>query len=399
MNNKLLVTGSLRMMSRYKLRTFFMGVGVALGVAALIAGRSLGTSAEGEIMQRVNRMFGPGTILIMAGGPAATDAPITSFRIEDLEAIERQVDEVTEWDPVVRTQSEVRYQGTTLQTRVSGHFDRADVVWSRGVTEGRFLSSQDVATSARVALVGPKVARRIFRDDDPLGKEILVDSVPFEVVGVLESIGIDPHGEDRDEDVLVPTTTAMRRLLNVDYITMAKVVVRDPESVDAVAERVDGILRERHGIATGELDDFASYTSKLAGRRVQSARRALSLYLPIAAGVVLFVAAIVIASIMMTTIRERIGEIGIRKAVGATSGAISYQFLLESVAVTLLSALFGLVLGIAAVAIASQKMGLPPRVTLESVLVGFGSAVLVGVISGLLPARQASRLEAAEALR
>jgi putative ABC transport system permease protein len=402
MNKKLLFSRSLLMMSRFKLRTFFMSIGVTVGVATLVLSRSLGSGAEQVMIERINRMFGPSSIMITAGGAhrGSQEGPVSTFKIADLEAIEARVQQVAAWDPMLVVGGrELRYKDTNRQVTIEGHSDRAEEVWNRGVIDGRLLTAADLASAARVAVIGTRLTETLFGDQSPIGEKILIDSVPFRVVGVLESIGIDPHGTDRDEDIHIPTTTVMRRFLNVDYISSAKVIARDPEKVEETADQIKQILRERHGIAAGEPDDFAVFTPKIVALMVARTNRVLKVFLPTAAGVGLLVAAIVISSIMLIAVRERIGEVGLRKAVGATEKQISLQFLVEAVGVTVASGLAGLFLGVAVATWVAQRMQLPVVITAESMALGFAAALVVGIVSGLLPARRAARLDPVEALR
>lgn len=407
MNTKLLIAGSIRLMTRYKLRTFFMSVGIVLGVATLVVTRSLGDGAERAMLEKVNRMFGPSSILIRSGGARsssrgglAESSRISTFRIADLKAIGERLDQIAAWDPMlVLGGREVKYRGTSRQVTIWGHSEHADVVWNRGVIEGRSFTAGDLASAARIALIGTRVAMTLFGQESPIGQQILIDSAPFRVVGVLESIGIDPHGMDRDEDVHVPTTTIMRRLLNVDYIEMAKLIVRDPAAVEETAEQIEKILRERHQIVASEPSDFAIITPIFVQRMIARLNRVLKTFLPAAAGVALLVAAFVIASIMLIAVRERITEVGLRKAVGATEQQIVFQFLLEAIAVTLCSGIVGIALGLAVAIVVSQSFQMPVLITIDTILIGLVASLLVGVLSGFLPARHAARLDPVAALR
>lgn len=400
MNTKLLLASSLRTLRRFKLRTLLMGIGVAVGVAVLVAARSLGSGSEQALLDKVNRMFGPGSILITVRSAGAPTLSVQTLTIADLEAIEDSLDQIVAWDPMlVLGQRQLKAQGANRQVTIYGHSDRAREVWNRGVVDGRFFAAGDVASAARVALLGTRIAEALFGDASPVGEQVQIDGTPFRVVGVLEPIGVDPHGTDRDEDVMVPTTTVMRRLLNVDYITNAKLLVADPEQVEATAERIDEILRRRHAIAGGEPADFAIFTPEFVGRMISRSKRVLKVFVPLGAGVVLLVAAIVIATIMRMAVRERVPEVGLRKAVGATEGQISFQFLLEAVAVTLLAGLVGLGLGAIAVAAIAARMQLPAAITADALLLGAGAALTVGVVSGLAPARRAARLDPIAALK
>lgn len=390
MNRTLLLNGSLRMLARNKLRTFFMGIGVIVGVATLIAGQSLGTGAGKQITERVDKMFGQGTILVFS----------STLNNNDLDVIQQKMPQVEAIAPrFTAGELEVNYQGINRQAAVYGHAENGDYVWSRGVIDGRYISSADIGKNARVALIGTRLATTLFADDDPVDQEILIDSIPFRIIGLLEPSGIDPHGEDRDEDIFIPITTAMRRLNNAKYVGAAKVLVSNHEGVDEDADELALILRQQHQIADGEKEDFFVYTSKFAGRSITNANNVLKLYLMLAAGVVLLVAAAVISSIMLVVVRERVPEIGLRKAIGATPQAISFQFLIEAVGITLVAGLLGIALGVLAANIISPYIDVPVVLNNSIIAMGLVSAIIVGIGSGIMPARRAAALDPVESLK
>ena len=391
MNRKLLLQSSLRIMLRNKLRSLFMSIGVMLGVGTLIAGQALGTGAEQQISQRVKQIFSPGSIMLVSR--TLTNA--------DIAVIESQMDQVIASAPRFGyVEEDISVAGTNRKAAVFGLPVEGETVWNRGVTEGRYFTNNDISKTARVALIGYRLSEKLFGENgNPLDQQIMIGSAPFRIVGLLERAGIDPHGEDRDEDVYVPITTAMRRLYNTEYIGIAKLIVNDMKTVDDDADQIAEILREQHNIALGEDEDFAIYTSAFAGRMIQKANRILTVYMMAAAGVVLLVAAIVIASIMLVVVRERVAEIGLRKALGATAQNISFQFLVEVIAVTVVSGVLGIGLGLGVASLASSHIDMPVIVTLPAVLLGLGSALLVGIVSGIAPARKAARLDPVEALR
>ena len=206
MNRKLLLESSLRIMSRNKLRTFFMSIGVAVGVATLIAGQSLGTGATKQIGERMDKMFGPGTIYVFS--------PTLSYG--DLESIEDQLEQVVATSPRFGGgEAEISYQGINRQAAVFGHSEKAELVWNRGVIDGRFFTTSDINKTARVALIGPRLAEELFAEADPIDEEILIGSVPFRIIGVLESVGPQSAGSDFQEQGLVAHAQELRGLLAV----------------------------------------------------------------------------------------------------------------------------------------------------------------------------------------
>jgi putative ABC transport system permease protein len=400
MNKRLLLAGSVRILTRYKLRSFFMSLGIVVGVAALVVMRSMGSSAQEDMLNKIEKMFSAGSILLVNNANASRHGgfELGDLKIEDVEALVDQLPQVTDWDPMVLTTGEVRYRGRNRTQVLLGHSERAEFVWNRGVVNGDYFSKSDVRTAARVALIGSKTAKELFGDEDPIGKKIQFGNVPLKVKGVLEDQGFDPHGRDRDDEILVPFTTLMQRLSKRTTLNSAKLIVASPEEAEATVDELIEILRARHRLADNEEDDFAIYTATAVQRMVRDANRVLTVYLPATAGIALLVAAIVIANIMLIGVRERIPEIGLRKAVGATDRQIGGQFLLETLAVTVVSGVVGVGLG-AAVLFGLGHINPTAKIAPDAIVMGFGAALVVGLLAGFLPARQAARQEPVDALR
>lgn len=390
MNWKLLIKNSVRNLSRFKLRSFFMSIGVVLGVATLTVGSTLGSGAEQRIADQIDQMFGPGTIFIAS----------VELKEPDLQAVADELDQVIAFAPrMMLGEQEISAAGTSSQAGVAGYSENAEYVWNRSVTDGRFFDGGDISRAERVALIGDKLQTALFAGESGLGEEILINSVPFEVIGILESIGIDPHGEDRDMEVYVPFSTAQRRLANTDLIGMAKFVVSNAESVDEDADQIAAFLRKRYQIPEGERDTFQLYTSKYADVAATKAKKMLGVYVSIAAGIVLLVAAAVISSIMLVVVRERIPEVGLRKAVGATSGSIATQFLWEATTVSLVSGFIGVCFGFAVAAVLANLYGIEMQLKPLGLIAALGASIVVGIVAGVFPARRAARLNPIEALR
>ncbi len=405
MKTKRLISHGLRGMGRHRLRTFFMMLGTFIGVLALTIVVAIGQGTRDNVMGMVEQLFTGSSIMLMPGGggsrggPHATGAN-TTLTVEDLEEIQSTVPRIVAWDPMIQVGSrEVVYQGNNSTVRILGHSAQHEQVWNRGASRGAFFGESEVRTSARVALVGESLARELFQGADPIGYQVRIGAVPFEVIGVLDSMGIDIHGWDRDNEVIVPYTTAMRRLVNVDYIGTSKILATDDADLDATVIAIENLLRERHALAEGEPNDFNMITPVQIREMVGSMNRVFTLFLPIIAGVSLLIGGIVVANLMLMGVNERRSEIGLRKAVGAREKDIRLQFLFESSLVTVVGGLFALVVATAALAFISRMMELPSIMPWEAASLGLGAAILVGLIAGVAPARRAAALESVTTLR
>jgi putative ABC transport system permease protein len=400
-----ILRSSFRIMARHKLRTFFMMLGILVGIAALTLVFAIGRGTQAKVMAKIEKVFDASSIMINAGGSRMMGGPqadglVTSLTIADFEALAEEIPAIVAWDPMqLMPAREVKYRDRSANLRVLGHTPAAERVWNRGVMRGRFLDEEDLASTARVALIGQAVVDELFADVDPLDQQIRISNIPFRVVGVLELVGADPHGMNRDSEIYVPITTAMRRMLNVDYIVAGKLLVRDQELVEETAGTAREILRERHALDPGEPDDFSIMTPVEVKEMIQKALGVFNLFLPILAGLSLLVGGVVVANLMLIAVSERTAEIGLRKAVGARSRDILFQFLLETVVITLVGGLVGILVGVGGMRAMAGMMDVPVRIPPIALVLGVVVPCLVGVVAGVVPARRAAALEAVDALR
>ena len=398
-----LVTSGLRVMARYKLRSAFMMLGTFVGTAALTFVLSAGRAAQGRILATVRQLFGASSIVVSGGGgffmggPHGQGARLT---LDEVEGVVRELPEIEAWDPMqVLPAAQVRRGERATTARVTGQSERSERVWGRGAERGEYFDAAAVAGSARVAVIGETVARDLFGSEDPLGDELLIGPVPFRVIGVLQRFGTDVHCMDRDNEIVVPISTLMRRVMNVDTIRAAKILVRNPAEVEAATREVKRLLRERHGLAADQPDDFTVVTSLAVQRMVGQIERIFFLYLPLVAGVALVIGAAVAASLMLVSINERTGEIGLRRAVGARPSDIRLQFLVETAVTTLGGGVAGILAGSALAALVASRFGLSGVFSPVAIVLGIVLSVATGLLAGVLPARRAARLPPAEALR
>ena len=405
MKTSRVIGSSLRAMNRNRLRTFFMMLGTLIGVTALTVVMALGQGTRDAVLHGIERMFSGSTILLnagsgmMEGGPHGP-GPATTLVPDDIDAIEAEIPAVDMADRLQGAGTrEVVFEGNASDIRVLGHSHTSPEVWNRGTSRGSYFTEDDGRTSARVALIGTTVVADLFGDIDPIGQQIRIGTVPFEVIGVLEPFGIDPHGIDKDNEIHVPYTTVMRRLRNVDYIAAAKIMVDPRADLQATVLAIEDLLRERHGLAPTEASDFSMITPVQVQEMVESANSTFGVLLPIVAIISIVVGGVVVANLMLLSVNERRHEIGLRKAIGARTRDVWWQFVLEATAITTVGGVLAVGLGIVILQYVrlhgTGDFVFPWSVT----LIGLGIAIVVGLVAGALPARRAARMDPIDALR
>jgi putative ABC transport system permease protein len=392
-----------RSMARYKLRTSFMMLGSLVGVAALTLVVSVGQGVQAKVVKTVQQVLGDRSILIISGGSRIMGSPragAARLTLDDMKAVAKGVPEVEAWDPQAELSGlTVRRGGATATVRVLGQSERWEQVWSRPVARGRSFDAVAVTGSARVAVIGETIARTLFAGEDPLASEIRIGAVPFQVIGVLERLGTDMHGMDRDNEIVVPISTLMRRLTNLDAITAAMLLVKDPARTEGAAGAIRRILRARHALDRDRPDDFMIVTAVEARKMVGSIRRVFLVFVPLVASVALIAGGIVAATLMLASVNQRVGEIGLRRAVGAKPDDIRRQFAIETAGTILAGGLGGLVLGYIGVQVVASRLHLSVPFSWQAVLVSLLASAVTGVLAGVAPARRAARLDPAKALR
>lgn len=403
MSTNRLLRSSLRALRRHKLRSTFMMMGSLVGVAALTFVLTIGAAAQRKLLDTVRQLFGPSSIVVSGGGGFFLGGPrgeAARLTLDDAAALAEEVSGIETWDPMqVVAGAQVRRGDASATVRLLGESERSERVWDRGVSQGEYFDAAAVTGSARVALIGETVARRLFGDEDPLGAEIQIGSVPFRVTGILHRLGTDIHGMDRDNEIVIPISTAMRRVMNVDTIRAVKLPVRDPERVDETAREVTRVLRGRHALAEGQPSDFTLMTSSAVQQNVRRVQRALFLYLPLVAGISLLASGAVAATLMLSSVNARVGEIGLRRAVGARPRDIRLQFLLETAVTAVGGGLVGAALGSGLAVYLAGRMNFGISVSPAAMALGIALAAVTGLLSGVIPARRAALLEPAVALR
>ena len=385
-----------------KLRTFFMMAGTIVGIAALTVIMAMGKGTGKKVMKRVNN-FGVRAIMVTAGGGKGFSPPqegITTLRLEDLEAIRNQVNGVEVITPgIVQHSASIKAGASQTQAAIFAAEPEFYDAWDWYVQSGEPINAEDVSTMARTCNLGTSLSRTLFGDASPIGEYIQIGNTRFLVKGVLETKGTSPMGTDFDNRVLIPLTTGMRRLLNVDYISYIRVKVKNPKDLIGIGEKIRKILHERHHITPPQEDDFAIVTAADVAKAARGISGTLSILLIALAALSLIVGGIVLMNILLISVSERVKEIGLRRALGATQADIFQQFLAESLAVTLLGMLLGCALGWGASMLVGLFVKAPVVISWEPFALAVVFSFMVGLFFGIQPARRAAKLKPVEALR
>jgi putative ABC transport system permease protein len=391
-------------LGRNKLRTFLMMIGIVIGITALTLVVSAGMGAQDRIMERVKK-FGLESMMVFAGAGREMGQPMsgqaaTTLTLEDAATMKQEIKAIGDVAPFnQKRQAEVKFQDKSTTTSVFGVTPSWAPVWDWDAAEGDFITDEDASSLARVCILGPTVKRELFGTANPIGEQLRIGNVQFEIKGVMQAKGTSPAGGDMDNRIYIPLSTLMRRVTNVDYISAIKVRLTTAKDMDKTAASVQALLRERHKLAPGTPDDFTITTPTEVTKMAEKVAGTFNIFLALVAAISLISGGVVVANIMLISVNERRKEIGLRKAVGAQRKDIMLQFLYEATAVTLTGGVIGIILGAIGAKILEAITQMPISISWESVALGVIFSSLVGIIAGLQPARRAAALQPIEAMR
>ncbi|WP_455237059.1 ABC transporter permease [Veillonella sp.] len=384
-----------------KMRSILTMLGIIIGVAAVIALVSIGNGVKQDIQNSISSL-GSNLLMVMPGAPRTpgvrpSQGSMKSLKVSDYQAISK-LDGVKAASPYTANSYVSIYQSKNWTTTVSGVSSNFQDVNNWTMSEGRFISSKNVENRERVAVVGQTVVKNLFAGEDPVGKEIRVKNIPFRVIGVLNSKGNGTMGNDQDDVIFIPYTTAMERVEGVDYLRMVYVVASDDNGIDRLQSDIENLLRVRHGIKDTNLDDFNIQNMKSIMETMEQTTGTLTLFLGAVAAISLVVGGIGIMNIMLVSVTERTREIGIRKALGATYFVIVTQFLIEAVVISLMGGLIGIALGIGASKLIGLASGMSTVISVPTIILSFAFSMAIGLVFGIYPARKAAKLNPIDAL-
>jgi len=399
---------ALRALRVNKLRSTLTMLGIIIGVAAVITMIGVGTGAQARVEEQI-KALGSNLIMLLPGSVTSGGARMgagsrNTLTEDDSYAIQREIQEVQAAAPQLRGTGQVVAGNSNWSTVFYGvtpeHFEVRNWV----IASGKGFDAADLAGSAKVALLGETVIRNLFGDGDPLGQVIRIRKVPFVVIGTLGRKGQSLLGQDQDDVILMPISTARNRVLGGSIArqrTVGSVFVKIREDADTseAESQIRNLLRQRHRLQQGQEDDFTLRNLSEVLQAQEQSSRIMTLLLAAVASVSLLVGGIGIMNIMLVSVTERTREIGLRMAVGARGRDILMQFLVEAVTLALIGGLLGIVLGVGGSYAIGHFAEWRTEINLQAIALAVGFAAAIGIFFGFYPARKASRLLPIEALR
>ena len=386
-----------------KLRTFLTLLGIIIGVGAVIAMISLGFGVKESIKDNISKL-GSNLLMVSAGGRTATGARLAAgegahLTFDDMLAIEKQVDGIAGISASVNSSYQLVAGNQNWTSRVEGTTPSNFAIQNYELEDGRLFTERDMNSRARVAVIGKTVADNLFPGENPVGQIMRVKKAPFQIIGVLKPKGSSGMGQDQDDTVIIPLTTAQNRMMGITHVQRITVQAENENVINDVQAEVEQVLRTRHKIKDGDYDDFTISNMAAIMDTMMETANSITLLLGCIAAISLLVGGIGIMNIMLVSVTERTREIGIRKALGATYNNILLQFLIEAMVIGVVGGFLGVVIGVIASYGISSFAGWNTVISWWAIVVAVVFSVGIGLFFGIYPARKAALLDPIDALR
>ena len=397
---------ALQALFSYKVRTVLTMLGIIIGIGSVIMMMSIGRGANAQVQEQFNKM-GSNLMFIFSGstkkgGVRGGHGSKPTLRVKDAEAIRANCPSVETVTYFVSRNVQIAGTGKNWGTRAFGVTPEYRIVRNRSLREGEFISYQHMKSASSVVVLGSTVANSLFESGEQIiGRKIRIRNFPFTVIGIMNKLGTSPGGRDQDDQVMIPYTTAMRKLINNRLPGMVHLIMVSAKSRGLILQakqEIEQVLRQRHRILPNQDDDFSVRTLDEFATRAEEANKTMAFFFIAVATISLLVGGIGIMNIMLASVTERTREIGIRIAVGARERDVLVQFLVESTTMSIAGGVLGTLVGIGVAKGISALAQWPTIVTLDSILLATLFSGAVGIFFGFFPARKASRLDPIQAL-
>jgi putative ABC transport system permease protein len=389
-----------------KMRSALTMLGIIIGVGAVIAMVAVGTGASRKISEQIASM-GSNLLIILPGSTSAGGVRMgagsqPTLSMGDAEAIVKECPAVADVAPTLGGVAQVVFGHLNWSTGITGTTPGMLMVRDWELSSGRPFTSQDVKSATKVALLGQTVVDNLFGDQNPVGQSIRIKNVPFTVIGVLAPKGQSAQGQDQDDTILIPVTTAQKKLFGTQFPGMVRIIIvkaKSAEDLSPAEKQIGELLRQRHHIGQKQDNDFTVRNLTQIMQAAEQSTQVMTLLLGAIASVSLLVGGIGIMNIMLVSVTERTREIGIRMAIGAKTWDIRLQFIIEALTLSLIGGVMGIVVGVSTAVILSSVSGWPTVVSVLSILLAFSFSGFIGIFFGFYPAYKASLLNPIDALR
>ena len=393
-------------MSANRLRTFLTMLGMVIGVGAVVLMMAIGEGAQQSIKRSIDSM-GSNLFVILSGssstsGSRSGSGNSSALNMNDANAI-GDLEDINAFAPISTGNAQIVYGGNNWNTSIVGTTPSYFSIRGWNVDSGNLFTDADIRSASRVALVGKTVVENVFGDDvDPIGKTIRIKKSPFLIVGILESKGQSFDGRDQDDTIIVPITTAQRKLFGNQIPGSVRMIMAQAKSekyMNSAEDAMNDLIRQRHNIRENAESDFSIRNLTAMAKTASETAKTMSMLLGAIASISLLVGGIGIMNIMLVSVTERTREIGIRMAIGAREKDILLQFLLEACVISIVGCVIGVGLGLGGAMLVKKMVGAEILISMQSIVLAFSVAASVGVFFGYYPASKAAKLHPIEALR
>ena len=394
---------ALRALRRNKLRSTLTALGIIIGVASVVTMVAVGNGAQARITSQVSAL-GQNLLVIFAGsrktgGVQSGLGSASTFTLADADAIAREVTDVSAISQEVSVTAQALANGRNWSTSVVGESENYLKIRNWDLATGSMFSDFEVRSAAKVAIIGSKTANELFGPLNPVGQTVRIKNIPFLIIGVLETKGAGMGGMNQDDRIIIPYSTAMKRITGDQYLRSVNVQIVRSERMESAQQQITSLLRQRHRLNDDRSDDFNIFNQKEIADTVNSISKIITLLLGSIAGISLVVGGIGIMNIMLVSVTERTREIGIRIAVGARPSDIRLQFLIEAITLSLLGGTLGVLGGVGASRLVSLLADFEAVVSSGSIVLAFGVSSFIGIFFGYYPAHKAAQMDPIMALR
>lgn len=389
---------------RNRLRAFLTMLGIIIGVASVIAMLAIGEGSKQSIKNQISSM-GSNMVFVQPGsdfrgGVQQDFGASKTLTLNDLKALKEKNTTLTDLSPQVNGNGQVIFGANNWPTSVYGVSPSYLAIRKLSVVSGEMFTEKDVASAAKVAVIGQTVLTNIFKNgEDPIGQTVRFNKIPFKVIGVLAAKGQNTFGQDQDDIILAPYTTVQKRILAITHLQSISASARSEEQAEEAAAEIARIIRVSHKLKAGEEDDFNVRSQQELISTFSSTSEILTVLLVAIASISLIIGGIGIMNIMYVSVTERTREIGLRMAVGGRGVDILLQFLVEAILISITGGLIGVLLGVSCVYVISEYLGWPTLITPSSIIISFVVCAITGIFFGWYPARKAARFDPIVALR